>query len=398
MDSTNKVRITALLGSGSTLQVGGPTTTALSEAVRKKNQFIDEIGKRLDALLLPTQCNFEDIFDVLETLQSWGTGSAPGTAPRYKPREIPFLDHLDPRWLDPVKILDAVRDLIETVAEEVEQSEKLFSPDKLHRWFRNFWALPKGDYAWDIGTLNYDDILELALGDNNCEDGYVDTGHGYCRFDPRRIAETQKTRLMHLHGSIRYGYPRAVVNQYLFEDTHEDLYKLPTPQEARLTWFGRSTHTSQSHRTNIIGPLITGLQKPDKLTLYPYDQYQAVLRRCVQDSPRLLVVGYSFGDLYLNGILQRISRLHGDSRRVVVVTYFPHKEELWHPDPAVSEWLSEEMLGFLGRAARQSEPLGNSHVFQNPIASKDGHCRIYLRGTEDAFSKNPQDLIGFLLS
>jgi len=120
MDSPTKVRITALLGSGSTLEVEGPTTTALSEAVRKKNQFIDEIGKRLDALLLPTQCNFEDLFDVLETLQSWRTGSAPGTAPPYRPREIPFLDHLDPRWLDPLKILDAIRDLIDTVAEEVE--------------------------------------------------------------------------------------------------------------------------------------------------------------------------------------------------------------------------------------------------------------------------------------
>ena len=111
---------------------------------------------------------------------------------------------------------------------------------------------------------------------------------------------------------------------------------------------------------------------------------------------RLLVVGYSFGDFYLNGILRRISRLHGDARRIAVVTYYPGKEELWSPAPAVSDWPGRDMLEFLGAATRQSDPLGNPLTFHNPLISRDGRCRIYPSGTSDAFAKHGEEIVEFL--
>ena len=89
-------RITCLLGAGATIPVGGPTTTKITEAARRKVQhvidpgtnawvdvaFIDEIANRLNDFLAPHSCHFEDIFHVLETLESYGAGWRSGTHER----------------------------------------------------------------------------------------------------------------------------------------------------------------------------------------------------------------------------------------------------------------------------------------------------------------------------
>ena len=82
--------------------------------------------------------------------------------------------------------------------------------------------------------------------------------------------------------------------------------QIPIVSGRRETWFGKSNATAQSHEESIIGPLITGLRKTDKLTVHPYDEYQAVFRQAVYKSDRMLVGGYSFGDLYLNSIVDHM--------------------------------------------------------------------------------------------
>ncbi|WP_155836478.1 SIR2 family protein [Alicyclobacillus herbarius] len=112
--------------------------------------------------------------------------------------------------------------------------------------FSSFWSEATSRCKWDIATLNYDTCIERSVA-CQLEDGYVDTGAGYSRFDPRQLQTHERSRILHLHGCILYGYLRTDMNRYRFEDEFEDLYKYNDASMARATWFGRSSNTAQSH-------------------------------------------------------------------------------------------------------------------------------------------------------
>ena len=66
-------------------------------------------------------------------------------------------------------------------------------------------------------------------------------------------------------------------------------------------------------------PIITGLKKMDKLCYMPHNIYHANLVKKIIENPSLLICGYSFGDLYVNQILERHKLIHGNSQRVVII-------------------------------------------------------------------------------
>jgi len=405
-------RVSCLLGAGTTIPVGGPRTTDITAAARGKSQhvidpstntwvqvaFIDEIAERLDQFLAPQRCHFEDIFHVLETLESYRAGWESGTHERYKPRPGAFFAPSDERYFNLMWLIAAKRGLLEAVAEQVGESLSRFERDGRHQWFREFWADALRRATWDIGTLNYDNLLEQI--DVELEDGFP-SNPKWARFDPHRLWTSRRSRILHLHGSIFYGYlPFSEQKQFI--DYDEDLCKYRSSTEARETWFGKSSATAQSHEESVIGPLITGLRKTDKLTVHPYDEYQAVFRRAVYKSDRLLIAGYSFGDLYLNSIIDRMLGLHGSSRRIVIVTWFPGEKHSWHCDPRVLNqnhgWPGTEMYSSLGIAMDSVQPLGSSLTYKDKLVSADGCCRVYLGGTQEAFEKYGEEILDFLIS
>jgi hypothetical protein len=405
-------RITCLLGAGATMPLGGPTTRQITEAARHKTQhvidpatgqwsdvqFIDQVAARLDNFLAPAQCHFEDIFHVLEGLDSLRAGWNTSTGERFKPRLAAFVEPADPRWFDPMWLIAAKTSLLEAVAEQVEQSLTVFQPDGAHRWFRDFWSTALSASAWDIATLNYDNVLEQMSPD--LEDGFG-SPTSWSRFDKTRLRGTKKSRILHLHGSIHYGY-LPPHQERRFIDYGEDLCKFSSPSEARQTWFGRSTHTAQSHEEAVIGPLITGLRKTDKLTVHPYDDYQALFRHRIEKSPRLLIAGYSFGDLYLNSIMNRMLGIHGSKRRIAIVTWFPGQPDEWHCDPQVLHqdwgWPTHEMHFAFGALMNSVTPFGTSLSFRDRLVSDDQCCRIYLGGTQPAFQNYSDEILAFLSS
>lgn len=405
-------RITCLLGAGATIPIGGPKTTEITDAARQKTQhvidpstntwidvrFIDEIAEKLNDFLAPSRCHFEDIFHVLESLESYRAGWLPSTHERHKPRFAAFVTPVEEKWFNLMWLIEAKRSLLEAVAEQVEQSLGRFQPHGKHQWFRTFWMSALAMGAWDIATLNYDNVLEQI--DPQLEDGFPPASN-WSRFDPRRLWTSKESTILHLHGSIFYGY-LLPSDQKQFIDRFEDLYEYRSSAEARQTWFGRSTSIAQSHEEAVIGPLITGLRKTDKLTVHPYDEYQALFRRAVYRSPSLLIAGYSFGDLYLNSIVDRMLALHGPSRRIVIITWFPGEKDHWHCDPKVLNqdygWPGSEMYFSLGAAMSSTQPLGNSLVYKDRLMSTDGCCRVYLGGTQDAFEKYGDEILEFLLN
>jgi len=406
-----KLRVTCILGAGATIPVGGPTVGSLTQDACLKLQttrdpisgdwheapFLRDVAFRLNEFLAPAECNFEDMLHALETLDSYRSGWHRTTAPIFRPRPAAFLSPRDLRWFDQFALQNAKIDLVRAVAERVEDSVEAFRPDFEHRWFRSFWTRAFRCAEWDLATLNYDDLFERIAVD--FEDGYDRrAANTPVPFKSERIWSASPLRILHLHGSILFGYPKEVQID-LWGAAFHDLWKFRDSKSARETWFNRSSNTSQANEEAIIGPIITGLRKPDKLTAQPYDEYHDVLCAAIRQSPRLLVIGYSFGDLYLNSILNRMPALHKQERRIVFVTRFGNPEH-WHCDPNILSkgWLNRSMFEFLARAMGTTEPLGRSLTYKEVLISEDQCCRIYLNGTQPVLEDQGEEILDFLTS
>ena len=402
--------VTAFIGAGAVLNIGGPSTSTLTTAVRHREQWtgdprnpcaripaIRQIADALDAYYAPGAATFEDIFHAIETIGSVQVGLTARTAKEFKPAVGAFVGAGLTARYDSIVLLGALNDIIDEVAQRIMRYVVGFQPAGAHQWFADFWREATARCHWDIGTLNYDNCVEQSLAAGTWDDGFVCVDPGIYRFDPTRILTGALTRILHLHGSVFFGYPHPdVSNRFSFEDQHEDLYRFDSHDVARRMWFGRSTNQAQAGESAIAGPIITGQRKPDKLLGYPYSTYQAVLHNTLLRNPRLLIAGYGFGDLHFNRLLNRLTRIHGDNRRVVLVAYVPPdmRGENWAPDAAMRDWPGEEMFQALARLSRETRPLDGRYV--NPWVSGDGRCRVYLEGFQDTIQAHGTDVINFL--
>jgi hypothetical protein len=402
--------VTAFIGAGAVLGIGGPSTNTLTTAVKSRTQrtgdprnrtarvaAIQQIADALDTYYAPGTANFEDIFHAAETLASVQMGLTPKTAKEFKPAIGAFISAGLASRYDSIVLRGAIEDIVNEVADQVSRYVSGYQASGKDQWFADFWRQATAAYRWDIGTLNYDNCVEQSLPAGNWEDGFVQVDPGIHRFDPGRIFNTTLTRIVHLHGSVFFGYPHPEFsNRYPFEDEHEDLYRFDSLKEARQYWFGRSTNSSQAGESAIVGPIITGQRKPDKLLGYPYSTYQAVMQKALLDSSRLLIAGYGFGDLHFNRLLSRLTRIHGDNRRIVLIDWVhpDRRGDNWAPDADIRDWPGIEMFHTLARLSRETRPL--EEPYRNPWVSSDGRCRVYLEGFQDAVQNHGANIINFL--
>ena len=81
--------------------------------------------------------------------------------------------------------------------------------------------------------------------------------------------------------------------------------------------------TNQAGDTICYTPIITGLKKTDKICYMPHSIYHANLVKRIIENPSLFICGYSFGDFYINQLLQRHKLIHDKNEKVVVVEKWP---------------------------------------------------------------------------
>lgn len=334
------MRVTALLGAGATVDIGGIVSEKLTQYIiekeqkcgdtetgEAKRQFLKEIYVELNKYDNKPH-NFEDVFNLLEWIYTFLISkiNTSQKTPLATVLDIkPLYDNLDIRV-----VYRAIEDTIETIAKCVFEYDRKFLETESNQFFRDFWNAASEKFHWDIITLNYDTCVEKSL--NNYEDGFdelieVSGFHerkAY-RFNPRKLADTVLSRVMHLHGCILYGQasPQKDPNQYVFKESYYDLYKYSSYEDAREDWYGHSNPQTQSGEQIIMGPLITGLRKTEKTIIYPYSFYLYEFQKVLFENSRLLIVGYSCNDIYINNLLIRMAELHGKLRRIVVITYFP---------------------------------------------------------------------------
>ena len=117
-----------------------------------------------------------------------------------------------------------------------------------------------------------------------------------------------------------------------------------------------------------------------------------------------MLIGYSFGDLYLNEILGLGIAAHGDEFRAVIIDKFP---------AYIHDYLSlyQELKGlgmnsFVSRVSRdelsikpgQNEFPLDVKDYDTPVVSKNGNLMICLAGFKDAVTKHREEIKDFLYS
>lgn len=344
-------RTTILIGAGAavelkTTSVVPSTWSMTSESLQNNISNIDSDGTKLlndvynalcancNPLLVPNQSygsvHFEILFHVLEMLSTMRMAEI-----RKFSIDAPFeglIQNLKINF-DTKDIFPATRHLLDTIWHIVRAYNDVL-PDNSNDWYTNFWR-KFGDES-DIFNLNYDATIEQSI--SRYEDGFESTGEqSFYKFNIRKLLDNAShlTTINHMHGCIYYGrdsYKDPNTDVYDYEPY--DLYKWKDLDRAYDRWIGSvsGNQTTQNGQEIVQGPLITGLSKTEKTTCLPYDIYRYNLQRSIIRNHPLLIVGYSFGDKYINHMLNRMNQLHGNGKRVVLIAFW-----------GIQEWARNEL-------------------------------------------------------
>lgn len=306
-------RILVILGAGSTLHAGAPSTKEIDDLVFGiRYEPIRSVVDRLRAQRTEGNFNFETVLAALEELDDFSLRKRHPTAwPRIGGYLTAFADYLpDFAPIENNSFLSAHAQLIGRIKNFVIDRTESASADALRHFFDHLRTV----FDLTVVTLNYDDLIDRA---GDWYDGFSAPARaiGASTFDFSGFSHQSAQHpavLMHLHGSVLYGFP-----SFGFEP----------PREGAIVRYGSPVRGLQAmlHPPEGIPqptPIIAGDGKDRWMTraCVPFGYYYSAFINTIQACPRLLVAGYGAGDQHVNSWLQEeYPRLHGDRRRIVHV-------------------------------------------------------------------------------
>lgn len=342
-------RTTCLIGAGTPLDlvlpqdVIKPTTTNITSRVCEPYEnylnpnnpitVVDDIYNRLVCTYPPDRSNpciskiptpyihFEHLFHVLEMLYSYGwVWSGNCKSPNLYPAFAPFIK--PDICFDPNTLHSVMKQFILRIMDIIDGYDSDFLNHSTNEWYWKFYQQFAEDS--DFFILNYDTTIEKAIG--AYEDGFEQDGiqNVFQRFNPKKLFKNPNglSTINHLHGCINYYFQSYKdINEDAYTFLSHDLYKYPDYAAVRNLMIGRGQNQpcTQSGETYYSSPIVTGLRKTDKLNCVPFDFYHANMTNCIISNHKLVIAGYSFGDLYCNNLLERMNFLHGDQKRIVLI-------------------------------------------------------------------------------
>ena len=427
----HKLNPTILLGAGAALEIGAPSTQSITQEIIKPNKYsnygtrniygeipyytaITKVYNRLKETY-PCEPNFEHIFHVLEMLESYNrVWSHECKNARIYPIISPFV--VPETNIVPHDEWDWLFSLIEQckldIMEMIDNYDKQYSENKEtdYKWYKMFW---ESFERFNLFNLNYDTTIEQSLSDF-C-DGFIQSDDvRFKKFNPKELLQNRCShKVCHLHGCILYSAERYKDrNHDVYEYKFYDMYKWGEFETVKSMLRGSSSSnpSTQSGETINSGSIITGLRKPDKLTFVPYNYYHHYLNTSVLNNKSLLIIGYSFGDLYINDIIDRMNVLYGKDKRIVLITYWNYYtfEEY---DGSVTctfhgqEWndfinLNENEYIFIKRMMHddsfEMKLLDKTIPNQSSYTSKDGDVKLFVYGFKSAVEKHSDEIVSFL--
>ena len=274
-------------------------------------------------------------------------------------------------------------------------------------WFVDFW---RSNQCFDVFNLNYDSVVEQCLDEYN--DGFVPLKEklNIAHFDPDMYLRNPKElpSVSHLHGSIYLS--EYHIAEFNYRHSHRDLYKCASydvAQEERKVLQCSPQNQAKEHYLAL--PIITGLHKTDKITFAPFNFYHANFANKICYNNALLIVGYSFGDLYLNQLLERIILVHGKKARIVLIDCMP---EFIRDNNSVVKYISQNgrYTEFVSRMIEhnplvwakvvtgEEEPPMYFESWYKPILSKNGCLMMFICGFKKAVTMHKNEIMEFLNS
>ena len=372
----------------------------LYDIVIKKLKKVSAINSRK----LP-QLNFENLLHVIEMCIAYSGCWSKEYISWLAYPEFGTLIH-PVKSLKNVHTYDYIRaayELQKTVMDIVNQYDTSFRENPTtEQWYRDFWKSLSG--RSNIFNLNYDNTIENSLGEY--EDGFIriKDGEHYSRFSAKDYYENRRglSTIAHLHGQILFSEARA----YLFDYSMRDLVKNRDYQTACKNRIGGQFPPSNQAKEEFLPPVIvSGSRKIEKMTFAPNNVYLSDLTRKVVENNRLLIIGYSFGDLYLNEILGLGMAAHGDDFRVLIIDKFPSYINIY---PSFYQHLThkcnpEEYI-FVSRLAhdRLHIEIGQNEFplivgeYGVPVVSRNGKLMMCIGGFKDAVVNHKDEIMKFL--
>lgn len=364
---------------------------------------LKEVGNPDIRRYIHPQINFEDLLHVLEMCLTYSScwhdeflqwSSYPQFGTLTDPKTIL-------KNIDTIELERAAYSLEKVVMEIVAQYDSAFKENSSSEvWYREFWrSIKKGN----VFTLNYDTTIEECVVDY--EDGFEENeGENYCRFSARKYFENsdEKMTIAHLHGSILYSEPKM----FPFEYGIRDLVKSKDYEIACKNRIAAQSVPSTQAKEKYVQPyIISGARKTEKMIYAPYNVYLSDLTRKVVENNRLMIIGYSFGDLYLNEILGLGIAAHGDDFRVVIIDKYPSYISTY---PSYYQHLTHrcnpEIYSFVARLAndRLHIEFGQNEFplivgeYGAPVVSRNGKLMMCIGGFKDAVVNHQYEIIEFL--
>ena len=377
-----------------------PLLREIYDFVVKKLNKVSEIKH-----IMPPQLNFENLLHVLEMCIAYSGGWH-----KEYVSWIPFPEF--GTLIHPVKFLKDIHtyeyiggayELQKTVMSIVNQYDTSFCEDKsAEQWYRDFWKSFSGKSY--IFNLNYDNTIENSLGEY--EDGFppVNVGEEYSRFSARRYYENTSgvSTIAHLHGQILFSEAKS----YPFDYSMRDMVKNRDYETACKNRIGGQFPPSNQAKEKYLRPeIVSGLRKTEKMTFAPNNVYLSDLARKVIENNRLMIIGYSFGDLYLNEIMGLGMAAHGDDFKVVIIDKFPsyinsyiswfhHLTHRCNPEEFifVSRLAKDRLFVEIGQ---EEHPL----IFEDysiPVVPGNGRLMMCINGFKDAVVNHKETIQRFL--
>ena len=419
--------VTIILGAGAVLDFDHkgifPSVKNITEEVLKLRiqkvdggerpllrELYDHVVRKLNRVLetnhiKPPQLNFENLLHIIEMCIAysgcWSMKYFSWLAyPEFGTLILPV------KFLKDIHTYDYIRaayELQKTVMSIVNQYDTSFCEDKsAEQWYRVFWKSLSG--RSNIFNLNYDNTIENSLGEY--EDGFppIEDGKEYSRFSARHYYENPRrvSTIAHLHGQILFSEAK----EYPFDYSIRDMVKNRDYQTACKNRIGGQFPPSNQAKEEYLQPeIVSGLRKTEKMTFAPNNVYLSDLARKVIENNRLMVIGYSFGDLYLNEILGLGMAAHGDDFKVVIIDKFPSYINSY------TSWLQHLTHGcnpqeytFVSRLAKdrlfveigQKEFPLTVGEYGEPLTSTNGKLMMCINGFKDAVVNHKETILGFL--
>ena len=377
--------------------------------LREINDYIlgklNQVGRPEINRYIPPQLNFESLLHIIEMCIAYSGSWHKEYLSWISFPEFGTLIQPDV-FLKDIQTYDYIRaayELQKTVMSIVNQYDTSFSENmSSERWYRDFWKSLSG--RSNIFNLNYDNTIENSLGEY--EDGFppIKDGEDYSRFSAKNYYENRRgvSTIAHLHGQILFSEARS----FPFEYTVRDMVKNRDYQTACKNRMGRQQNPSNQAKEEYVQPyIVSGSRKTEKMTFAPNNVYLSDIARKVVENNRLMVVGYSFGDLYLNEILGLGMAAHEDDFRVVIIDKFPsHINSYTSLFQHLAHRCNPQEYTFVSRLAKDGLyiEVGQTEFplivgeYGEPVVSKNGKLMMCIGGFKDAVVNHKETILKFL--